>query len=129
MSRKYRPNVPVPDTNAILVDQMRAHIVRSSDYISKTSVGQLQFFAKDGEIRMFMNPEEETVFSLGDEEELGGLSRKGLQWMLVELEKALMAKETVLYADIIINYEADEDGGLAYLELNVRYQDHFDHAS
>ena len=75
-------------------------------------------------IRTFFRPDE--VELVNDfEESGGGLSRSGLVDMLSQLEVALKKRPTILYADIIVDYEADEDGTLAYLKLNIRNQEHY----
>lgn len=125
MYQGYKPNVPVPDTNTQLFSQMKLNILEvGTNYLSRNRLGQLTFFAKDGVIKTFFKPE--CVELVNEyEDSPGGLSRAGMVDMLKHLESALKRRPTVLYADIIIDYEADDDGSLAYLKLNIRNQEHF----
>ncbi|MCY9665748.1 hypothetical protein M5X11_12360 [Paenibacillus alginolyticus] len=125
MYQGYKPNVPVPDTNSHLFSQIRLNMIEvGTNYLGRNRQGQLSFFAKDGEIRTFFRPE--CIEMVNDyEDSPGGLSRAGLVDMLNHLDAALKKRPTILYADIIIDYEADEDGSLAYLKLNIRNQEHF----
>lgn len=125
MNHVYKPNVPIPNTNVQLISQMRLNLLEiGTKYLGRNKQGQLTFFAKDGMIRTFFRPDE--VELVNDfEESGGGLSRSGLVDMLSQLEVALKKRPTILYADIIVDYEADEDGTLAYLKLNIRNQEHY----
>ncbi|GGG18157.1 hypothetical protein [Paenibacillus abyssi] len=121
----YRPNVPVPETNNKLFSQMRGNIIAVlPEYLGVNRNGQLSFFVKDGALRTFFRPECVEMINLLDDEP-GGLTRKGLIDLLAALETALKKRKTILYADVILLYEADEDGSLAYLELNIRNQIHY----
>lgn len=125
MYREYKPNVLVPKTNDQLFSQMKLHIIgTSTHYLSKNKQGQLSFFVKDGMLRTFYKP---NCIELVNEyeDQSGGLSRKGLINMLNHLEEALKKRKTILYADLFVDYEADENGELAYLELIIRTQEHF----
>lgn len=125
MYQGYKPNVPVPDSNSQLFSQMKLNVLEvGTNYLSCNKQGQLTFFAKDGSIRTFFRPEYVELVNEFDDSP-GGLSRSGMVDMMNQLEDAFKKRPTVLYADIIIDYEADDDGALAYLKLNIRNQEHF----
>lgn len=125
MYQGYKPNVPVPDSNSQLFSQMRLNILEvRTNYLGRNKQGQLTFFAKDGSIRTFFKPECVELVNEFDDSP-GGLSRDGMVDMLNHLETALKKRRTILYADIIVDYEADDDGSLAYMQLNIRNQEHF----